>query len=126
MPAGCDSEQAAAEKLGFTKTSWDNISGKEKRPSSGAKTFVQLTHEERLAAVTLGFTSTTWDNKSGKEKKPASDAKQWSELTTCGEEHIYRVYGCTMTPLCALISLVQPPRRDVVRDSWFGHHSHSA
>ena len=80
---GCDSERTAAGLLGHTQASWDNISGKEKQPSSAGKYFAELTHYQRVAAVTLGFTSTTWDNKSGKEKQPAS--KYFAELTTCSE-----------------------------------------
>ena len=71
--------------MGHTQASWDNISGKEKQPSSEGTIFYALTHEERVAAVTLGYTSTTWDNKSGKEKQPAADGKNWAELATCGE-----------------------------------------
>ena len=89
MLSGCDSEQAAAKMLGFTKTSWDDVSGKEKQPSSEDKAWYQLTHSERMAAVRLGYREKSWDNESGKQKKPYSDSKHWSELTTCGEEHIY-------------------------------------
>ena len=82
---GCKSEQAAARLLGYSQRSWDNISGKEKQPSSGYKYWSKLTVQEKKAAMILGYTAKTWDNSSGKEKQPASANKYWAKLSACGE-----------------------------------------
>ena len=85
LAAGCKSEQNAAVTLGYTRLSWDNVSGKEEQPDSAAKAWADLTREEQAAAVALGYMETIWDNKSGKEKEPDSAAKFFAELTTCGQ-----------------------------------------
>ena len=84
--SGCNSEQAAAEALGYTQVSWDNLSGKEKQPSSIDKHWSELTDKEKAAAVVLGYSATSWDDESGSEPQPASADKHWAELTACGED----------------------------------------
>ena len=91
--SGCQSTQAAAKTLGYTQTSWDNRSKKEKQPAVALKSWKDLTHDQRVAAVTLGYTGKTWDNKSGKEKQPASKKQRWTQLTTCGE--YLSCYACS-------------------------------
>ena len=83
---GCVNEQRAAVVLGYTKASWDNLSGKEKQPSSWDKYWAELTDKEKAAAVVLGYTATIWDNESGSEPQPASVKKYWAELRACGED----------------------------------------
>ena len=82
LPSGCISEQAAAEVLGYTQSSWD--SGKEKQPASAKKYWGELTSTERVAAVFLGYNEKVWD-KGGKKHRPASAKKYWAQLTACGE-----------------------------------------
>ena len=82
MLSGCEhnSEQVAAEVLGYTQVSWENLSGNEPQPSSHKKSWSELTHSERVAAVLLGYTGKVWDNESGSELQPASAYKSWAEL----------------------------------------------
>ena len=82
---GCKSEQAAAKLLGFIQTTWDNLSGKQKQPSSADKYWAQLTSAEKAAAGLLGYIAKVWDNASGKEKQPASASKYWAKLSACGD-----------------------------------------
>ena len=83
--SGCNSEQQAAEVLGYTEITWDNGSGKEPQPFSSEKPWGALTEQEKEAAVILGYTEIIWDDISGSEPQPDSDLKYWSELTVCGE-----------------------------------------
>ena len=78
--SGHNSEQAAAEVLGYTQVSWENLSGIEPQPASLLKSWSELTHSERVAAVVLGYTGKVWDNESGSEQQPASFYKSWAEL----------------------------------------------
>ena len=86
--SGCEhySEQVAAEVLGYTQVSWENLSGNEPQPSSHTKYWSELRHSERVAAVVLGYTGKVWDNESGSEPRPASVDKQWSELSPCADK----------------------------------------
>ena len=78
--SGHNSEQVAAEVLGYTQASWENLSGNEPQPASLLKSWSELTHSERVAAVVLGYTRKIWDNESGSELQPASAYKSWAEL----------------------------------------------
>ena len=78
--SGHNSEQVAAEVLGYTQASWENLSGNEPQPASLLKSWSELTHSERVAAVLLGYTRKIWDNESGSEPQPASAYKSWAEL----------------------------------------------
>ena len=91
MLSGCEhnSEQVAAEVLGYTQVSWENLSGDEPQPSSHKKSWSELRHSERVAAVLLGYTGKVWDNESGSEPQPASAKKQWSQLSPCADEGRY-------------------------------------
>merc|ERR1712032_1046266 len=84
-PSRCKSEQAAAKLLGYMQTTWDNLSGKQKQPSSADKYWAQLTSREKAAAGVLGYIAKVWDNSSGKEKQPASASKYWAKLSACGK-----------------------------------------
>ena len=105
MLSGCEhnSEQVAAEVLGYTKASWNNLSGKEPQPSSSNKYWSKLRHSERVAAVVLGYTGKVWDNESGSEPQPASADKLWNELSPCADEgeysNILRLYALTILPV---------------------------
>ena len=81
----CNSEQDAAETLGYTQASWDNLSGKEQQPWSSIKYWASLTDNEKAAAKVLGYKQASWDNESGSEQQPASGAKGWAELKTCAD-----------------------------------------
>ena len=95
--SGCEhnSEQVAAEVLGYTQVSWENLSGNEPQPSSHKKSWSELRHSERVAAVVLGYTGKAWDNESGSETQPASADKQWSELSPCADEGKHADCVCT-------------------------------
>ena len=86
--AGCNSEQKAAQVLGYTQVAWDNASGKERQPASADKYWANLTDSEKAAAVVLGYNGTIWDDESGSEPQPVSAIKYWDELTSCGEAEI--------------------------------------
>ena len=118
LPSDCDSEQTAADKLGYTRRTWDNLSGKETTPSEADNNFARLSHRLRVAAVALGYTQKTWDNLSGKEKLPAAADKKWDEMTNCGEDfsspnfllcHPSLLHSVTVDTLHHLI--VTPPPR---------------
>ena len=96
MLSGCEhnSEQVAAEVLGYTQVSWENLSGNEPQPSSHKKSWSELRHSERVAAVLLGYTGKVWDNESGSEPQPASADKPWSELSPCADEGGYPNFVC--------------------------------
>ena len=79
----CDSEQAAAKVLGFTRVSWDNESGNEPQPITFRKSWALMKHRERQAAKLLGYTKLSWDNDSGEEEQPPSSRKYWKSLTSC-------------------------------------------
>ena len=79
------SEQAAAALLGYTQTSWDDVSGKEIQPASSKKYWAKLAKHEQLAAMALGYTRKSWDNVSGRETQPPADSKYWHELKDCGK-----------------------------------------
>ena len=81
--SACNSEQAAAIVLGYTKASWDNLSGRVRQPLSAFKPWVALTDNERLAAGLLGYTEISWDNDSDNEPQPAVNNKLWIQMTTC-------------------------------------------
>ena len=111
MLSGCEhnSEQVAAEVLGYTQVSWENLSGNEPQPSSHKKSWSELRHSERVAAVLLGYTGKVWDNESGSEPQPASAKKQWSQLSPCADEGRYAdgVHTCrAMFVHIAISSLV--------------------
>ena len=78
----CDSEQAGAVALGFTKLSWND--GDEQQPLSAFKSWEQLTANEKAGAALLGYTQVSWDNVSP-ENQPASAFKSWDELLVCEE-----------------------------------------
>ena len=86
--AGCNSEQKAAQVLGYTQVAGDNASGKERQPASADKYWANLTDSEKAAAVVLGYNGTIWDDESGSEPQPVSAIKYWDELTSCGEAEI--------------------------------------
>ena len=67
--------------MGYTKTSWDNESGKEKQPSSSDKGWDELTALETAAAETLGYTRKMWDE----GKDPPSMDISWDQLKKCGD-----------------------------------------
>ena len=71
--------------MGYTQVTWDNLSGKERAPWSSAKSWAQLSANEKEAAALLGYTQQSWDNESGSEQQPHSSFKSWRELTKCGE-----------------------------------------
>ena len=71
--------------LGYTRVSWDNVSGKEAQPASAAKYWAELTSAEEAAAKVLGYNENIWDNDSGSEPQPPSAAKDWAQLTTCDD-----------------------------------------
>ena len=79
------SEQLAAQVLGYTQASWDNLSGKEQQPWSSIQFWASLTKHEKSAAALLGYTQTNWDNELGTQPRPASAFKSWSEMTECGD-----------------------------------------
>lgn len=72
--------------LGYTKDSWDNLSGKEKQPSSSLKYWAKFTDNEKAGAAILGYTDKSWDNLSGKEAQPALAIKRWGRLRKCGKD----------------------------------------
>jgi len=82
-PPACDSEHAGAVTLGYTKLSWDDESGQERKPLASFKSWSQLTANEKAGAALLGYTQSSWDNVSGSEMQPASWSKSWDELTVC-------------------------------------------
>ena len=71
--------------LGYTKLSWDDESGQERKPLTSFKSWAQLTANEKAGAALLGYTQSSWDNVSGSETQPASADKSWDELLSCGE-----------------------------------------
>ena len=77
----CDSEHDAAASLGYTKVSWDNLSGKEQQPFSSIKFWASLTDTEKAAAALLGYTETTWES----GQRPAARFKNWADLNACGD-----------------------------------------
>ena len=85
IPPGCNSEQKAAEVLGYNQFMWDNLSGNETQPASHVKHWAELTVKERAAAVLLGYNQKAWDNESGSEPQPVSANMYWVKLTTCGK-----------------------------------------
>ena len=91
---GCGSEQDAAQVLGYTQASWDNLSGREQQPWTSIKSWFSLTANEKAAAEVLGYNETTWDDKSGSQAQPASALKIWDELTACptGNVHYSAVF----------------------------------
>ena len=84
----CQSEQAAVRTLGYTPTTWDNVSGDELQPWSSIKSWAQLTIEEKAAGRVLGYTAATWDNDSNNEAQPASAEKDWSGLRSCPDGEV--------------------------------------
>ena len=99
-PSGCNSEQKAAQVLGYIQVSWDDASGAETQPTSTDKHWANLTESEKAAAVVLGYTGTIWDNDSGSEPQPASAIKHWDELTSCGE---IETHSCKFCHCCGLV-----------------------
>ena len=92
-PSVCKSEQAALRALGYTQTSWDNLSGDELQPASSIQRWSALTDNEKAAAAVLGYSQKAWDNESGSEPQPDSWDKSWAELTSCGDgPGLYSVY----------------------------------
>lgn len=87
-------EQAAARVLGFTRASWDNVSGMEKQPLSTLKEWVHLTTRERVAANVLGYSEYTW-NQVDQQEQPLWMTKRWDELISLGEYQ----YPVRHTPL---------------------------
>ena len=85
VPSACESEHAGAVTLGYTKLSWDDESGQERKPLASFKSWAQLTANEKAGAALLGYTQSSWDNVSGSETQPASADKSWDELLSCGE-----------------------------------------
>ena len=71
--------------LGYTKLSWDDESGQERKPLASFKSWAQLTANEKAGAALLGYTQSSWDNVSGSETQPASTDKSWDELAVCDE-----------------------------------------
>ena len=85
VSSACESENVGAVTLGYTKLSWDNESGQERKPLASFKSWAQLTANEKAGALLLGYTQSTWDDVSGSETPPASTDKSWDELTVCDE-----------------------------------------
>lgn len=81
------SQQEAAQVLGYTEYSWDNLSGQEKQPASTFKEWIQLTTKEKTAAVVLGYIEQTW----GKQEATEHRKKSWSELTSKGADLVFAV-----------------------------------
>ena len=85
LSTACNSEQAAAHVLGYTPSTWDNLSGLEQQPWSSIKSWAALTANEKAAVEVLGYTQVTWDNRGGSRSQPASFYKHWQELTACSD-----------------------------------------
>ena len=83
--AECQNKQTAAGVLGYSQTSWDNMSGDETQPTSADKYWAELTPDEQAAAGVLGYEAKSWDNDSGSDSQPTSAYEYWAELPTCGE-----------------------------------------
>ena len=71
--------------LGYTPSTWDNLSGLEQQPWSSIKSWAALTANEKAAVEVLGYTQVTWDNRGGSRLQPASFYKHWQELTACSD-----------------------------------------
>ena len=71
--------------MGYTKVSWDNVSGNENQPSIVELYWRAMTNEQKASLTVLGFTKETWDDVSGEEETPASLDKAWKKLSVCGE-----------------------------------------
>ena len=85
----CYSEQDAAKVLGFTQSTWDNLSGKEPQPFSLDKVWDELTNEERAGAEALGYIGLVWDT-----QPPRAARVSWSELSVT-EQTAVKVLGYT-------------------------------
>ena len=85
VPSACESENAGAVTLGYTKLSWDDESGQERQPWASFKSWAQLTANEKAGALLLNYTQSSWDDVSGSETQPASTDKSWDELAVCDE-----------------------------------------
>lgn len=70
------SEHDAVRVLGFTETTWDNLSGKEPQPAAMRQHWADLTDNEQEALKALNFNRIIWDS-----QRPESAEKQWDELT---------------------------------------------
>ena len=73
---GCLSERAAAQALGYTQASWDNLSGNEAEPASADKLWSALSKKEKEAVLVLGYSQLAWDN-----PWPAAGDKYFAQLT---------------------------------------------
>ena len=102
----CDSEQAGAVALGYTKLSWDDETGQERQPLASFKSWAQLTTNERAGAVLLGYTQASWDNVF--EGQPASAFKSWDQLLVCGEGECVFVSPRIPPPLSVLPQFAIP------------------
>ena len=97
----CVSEQAAVRALGYTPTTWDNLSEEELQPWSSIKPWANLTEGEKAAATSLGYTDITWDNASGNEELPKVNTKYWVQLTACPDgTHALRLEVAASSCLC--------------------------
>ena len=72
----CITEREAAQILGYTGATWDNMSGEEPQPASSDKFWAELTDEEKEAAGVLGYTRLIWDT-----QPPPAGSKYWADLT---------------------------------------------
>ena len=88
----------AAEVLGYTQVTWDDVTGRELQPPSSNTSWYDLTHKERLAAMVFGHTATSWDNE--KEPQPADWDLYWAEMASCGQYSFswHRPYHSTHPP----------------------------
>ena len=60
---GCRSEQQGALILGYTKETWNNLSGNEVQPASVSKSWFDLNDNERGALSIMGYTKDSWDGR---------------------------------------------------------------
>ena len=72
----CQDEQHAARVLGYDQTSWNEGPGEFEHPASTAKTWVEMTGEEKAALVVLGYSERSWDT-----RMPYTSYKLWRDLT---------------------------------------------
>ena len=51
LSQACESEQAAWRVLGYTQVTWDNVSGKERKPLAARKLYLSFTRRDSLAVA---------------------------------------------------------------------------
>ena len=75
--------------MGYTESSWDNLSWDVPQPPAENKYWAELTADEQAAAAILGYTARSWDNESGLEEQP--EDKYWGQLQACGAEPCWEI-----------------------------------